>query len=348
MPLTTTQELETYLASKGIRYKLVEVLTGGAGNFVWRITLPSGEERVVKHHEPYVKNSPSIPFSVDRMEFEADALSNVSHIVDTIQLTGDAPVVLVPTLHYSDLEAHVLIMDYAGPSNLKAWYPSATATLVPSIGSTLGVWLAQLHHRTLNTKSRDNVTARGIYRYAYSNLSLAFEKHGLDVRFAKSIDAEFGSKLATDDVCQCHGDFWPGNVLVQEENGSMKLSIVDWEMTRRGIGSTDVAQFAAEAYLLDRFCGGKGLLKAFLEAYVEAARKNGQIGGREEKEEFVKRAIVHFGVHIAFWPVGVKWCEEEETKELGLFAKGFMEAGRSVNWAKIEEGPLSPLLGLLE
>lgn len=47
--------------------------------------------------------------------------------------------------------------------------------------------------------------------------------------------------------------------------------VVDWELVRRGCGATDVGQFAAESWLLDRFRGGRGLLKAFLEGYQEEA-----------------------------------------------------------------------------
>ena len=80
----------------------------------------------------------------------------------------------------------------------------------------------------------------------------------------------------------------------REEGEGTVLSVVDWEITRRGIGATDVAQFAAEAYLLDRFCGGKGLLGAFVEAYVRAAgeqpeREAGVVAGASA-EEFVRRS----------------------------------------------------------
>ncbi|OMP82285.1 hypothetical protein BK809_0006595 [Diplodia seriata] len=243
-------------------------------------------------------------------------------------------------------------MSDAGPHNLKTWYPLAPASAVPAVGTALGAWLAQLHHRTSRTagtrRTFDNATAKGIYRYAYANLATAFERHGLDVAYARAVDETFGARLATDDVCVCHGDFWSGNVLVADGPGTTTtLSVVDWEMTRRGIGATDVAQFAAEAYLLDRFCGGKGLVEAFLEEYVRAARENGEVGGEAGKEEFVKRLVVHFGVHLAFWPSFVAWCGEEETRELAKFGKGCIEAGWGANWEAVREGPLAPVLSLL-
>ncbi|KAL8717872.1 MAG: hypothetical protein Q9181_008269, partial [Wetmoreana brouardii] len=93
-----------------------------------------------------------------------------------------------------------------------------------------------------------------------------------------------------------------------------KLTVVDWEMCRRGCGATDVGQFAAETYLLDRFCGGRGLQHAFLQAYREKMLAFGVDVAK--KQDFVKRVAVHMGVHLAFWPASVKWAEQEETKAI--------------------------------
>jgi hypothetical protein len=49
-------------------------------------------------------------------------------------------------------------------------------------------------------------------------------------------------------------------------------------MTRRRTSATDVGQFTAEAFSLDRFCGGRGLLRAFLNAYAVARKDSDAIG----------------------------------------------------------------------
>lgn len=258
-------------------------------------------------------------------------------------------------MHHFDPDAHVLIMDDCGLQNLKAAYSSIPASSVPSIGTALGRWLAQLHTRTPDLRSHDNAEAKAMYRYAYANLASSFEKFGFDAREARAIDEEFGAMLVTDDEVVCHGDFWPGNVLVRADgpatlgggSSRLQLSIVDWEMTRRGTGATDVAQFAAESYLLDRFCGGKGLLGAFLEAYVASVKESGRASGAAGREEFVRRLVVHFGVHIAFWPTWVKWCEEEETKELVKMGREYLGVGKERNWEVLKKGPLKPVLGLV-
>jgi len=153
---------------------------------------------------------------------------------------------------------------------------------------------------------------------------------GYDVALAEKIDAEFGSLLATDDEVVCHGDFWPGNVLVGDDG---KLTVVDWEMVRRGNGATDVGQFAAEAFLLDRFRGARGLLPAFLNAYAEAR-------GKEFEKEFVKRVVVHWAVHVTFWPTSVEWANEKETGKLVAIGVEALRAVEDGNWDVLWKSPL--------
>ncbi|XPS79051.1 hypothetical protein M3J07_011056 [Ascochyta lentis] len=103
----------------------------------------------------------------------------------------------------------------------------------------------------------NNPVALHLYRHSHDNLHMAL--------------SEFGSLIVSDDECICHGDFWPGNVLIQPgsgKGGDVQSTVVDWELVRRGTSATDVGQFAAEASLRDRFKGGRGLLAAFLGCYV--------------------------------------------------------------------------------
>ena len=114
----------------------------------------------------------------------------------------------------------------------------------------------------------------------------------------------------------CHGDFWPGNILV---GGRQRLAVVDWEMVRSGCRGTDVGQFAAEAWLLDRFRGGRGLLPAFLSAYRETAQhKEGRSSDKtgEPMTEFFRRVAIQLGTHLAFWPTRVSWGTEDETQDV--------------------------------
>ena len=99
--------------------------------------------------------------------------------------------------------------------------------------------------------------------------------------------------------------------------------VVDWELVRRGCGATDVGQFAAEASLLDRFRGNRGLLPAFLSGYKEARRLG---------DDFIKRVAVHMGVHLAFWPTVVHWGSSEETKEVVVMGHEMMRMASEDDW----------------
>ena len=88
-------------------------------------------------------------------------------------------------------------------------------------------------------------------------------------------------------------------------DGKGVVTVVDWEMVRRGCGATDVGSFATEAWLLDRFRGKRGLLGGFLAGYKR--------GGKLE-EAFVRRVVMHMGVHLAYWPSRVRWGDDAETR----------------------------------
>lgn len=114
-----------------------------------------------------------------------------------------------------------------------------------------------------------------------------------NLSLARRVNEIYGAML-TADVEQpvlCHGDFWPGNIVLPgpdtnapgevEGKGLLEppLTVVDWEITRRDAsGVTDIAQFAAEAFLLDFFRGGKGLTAAFLGELVDELGEKGDDG----------------------------------------------------------------------
>lgn len=298
--ITNTEQLKAYLGKLGdanVDLNSLQLLVGGTANFVWRLLEKSGRSIIIKHAEPYVKLAPGLPFSVDRMDFEHKAMTSVPPLLDP------SSVVSVPEVYRYDSDSHVLVIEDGGARTLKEAYADPGLD-ISSFGKALGRWLAGLHQRTKHMAIGDNETAKSMYRFAYARLAGALQKYDQDPSLAKQIDAQYGSLLQTDDECVCHGDFWPGNVLI---NNQGRLTIVDWEMVRRGCGATDVGQFAAEAHLLDRFRGGRGLRTAFLTGY----RGTGELDNR-----FLKRLAIHMGVHLAFWPTRVSWGTEQETKEI--------------------------------
>ena len=313
MKITNTEQLVAYLDRKNTAFSpdSLQRLSGGVGNFVWRMTNKSGESVIIKHAEPYVAASARrMPFPVDRMDFEHRMLS---HLIAK-PLVKETPVI-TPECYEYDAENHALWLEDAGPGTLKEAYADH-ALDIPQVGRELGKWLAILHQETCSLDIGNNKTAKAIYRYSYSNLATSLSKYGLDPSIGEQVDRDYGSLLATDDECMCHGDFWPGNILV---GGGQKLAVVDWEMVRRGCGATDVGQFAAEAWLLDRFRGGRGLLPAFLSSYRETAKHKEGLSSDETGRpmtEFFRRVAIQLGTHLAFWPTRVSWGTEDETQDV--------------------------------
>ena len=298
--IINTEQLKAYLGKLGdteFDLNTLQLLEGGSANFLWRLLDRTGKSIVIKHAEPYVKTAPGLSFPVDRMDFENSAMVSLPRLFDGNSLVSVAEV------YQYDPHDHVLTMEDGGPRMLKESYADSDLDM-PVFGEALGRWLATLHQRSQTTEIGDNRTAKSIYRFAYTHLAGALRKYDQDPSLAEQIDTQYGSLLQIDDECICHGDFWPGNVLINDQS---RLKIVDWEMVRRGCGATDVGQFAAEAHLLDHFRGGKGLRAAFLKGY-------GAIG--ELDSRFIKRVAIHMGVHLAFWPTRVSWGTHQETKEI--------------------------------
>ena len=305
-------------------------LSGGTANLVYRLADNASTPQVVilKHAEPYIASAPNVPFPVERMDFEHRALT---------QLPSHLPLdkhVRMPKVYRYDADQHVLMIEDGGGRTLKDAYTDPRVD-VKEYGRKLGSWLAALHDKTRVADVGNNMIAKNVYRFSYNGVADAAKAFGLDAELGMRISATYGALLTTDDDCICHGDFWPGNVLLAER-GAM---VVDWEMVRRGCGATDIGQFAAEAYLLDKFRGGRGLLSAFLEGYREAA-------GSKLEEEWLKRAAIHMGVHLAFWPSRVEWGTKEETKECILLGNEIMARADREDWEWLEEGLLKELFCL--
>ncbi|KAI4261039.1 MAG: hypothetical protein L6R42_003757 [Xanthoria sp. 1 TBL-2021] len=332
---TSVDGLKKYLDANNIEYSHIEQIEGGTANYVFRVSHGNGLPRIYKHAEPYIASSNgAIPFPVDRMNYEATALQLVH------DLLSDVNAVKVPKVWNYDQPSKVLVMTDAGDKTLKEAYNDPDID-IPEIGRLLGEWLVLLHHKTyeIGIGEGGNPIAKSIYRWSYSHLAQAAGQYGLDTDFCDYVDRTYGSLLESDDESVCHGDFWPGNIMLNKEK---TLTVVDWEICRRGRPETDVAQFAAEAYLLDRFRGGKGLLDAFLKSY---RRKEHDLGkDLTVDRRFITRFAVHMGVHLAFWPASVKWAEHGNTKAVIELGHELMRRGDAEDMGWLRENLLGGLL----
>jgi thiamine kinase-like enzyme len=342
--LTTTEGLRTYLRANGRSDEAdVMLLSGGTANYVYRVTSSDGSMSIFKHAAPYLHSNKSFVFDPVRMDYEASILETFNPINGESLFSHHLPtsaVHAVRTLSY-DRKHKLLHIEDGGDLNLKDAYADSKLD-IPYVGRELAKWIATLHNHSKNLSvvpsnhygSSNNPVAVDIYRYSYNNLHMALSQFGHDPQLAHLINKEFGSLLQTDDECVCHGDFWPGNVLARfNEIRPFKLTVVDWEMVRRGTSATDVGQFAAEAFLLDRFRGGRKLLPAFLEAYIKARRST--LG-----RTWLRRMVVHWAVHVAFWPTSVIWTDREGTQKLVDIGVGALKSVLEDYWENLMESPL--------
>jgi hypothetical protein len=344
--LTTAKSLETYLELHDRRPAAIQLLTGGTANYVYRATFEDGSTAIYKHAAPYLHSNTSFAFDPSRMDYEDRILEILSRdCKDGLRVLPESSVHAVRVLSY-DKEAKLLCMEDCGQQNLKDAYTEHDLD-IPRIGEELGKWIAALHTALMKASlgfapedHSNNDIAVSIYRHSYVNLPGALQDRGRDPRLGERINNEFGSLLASDNECVCHGDFWPGNVLIRGNNSStnspVQMAIVDWEMVRRGTSATDVGQFAAESFLLDRFRGGKGLLPAFLTAYATAREAADAKFGRS----WLKRVAVHWAVHVAFWPTRVPWTDQAGTDELVDIGVNVLTAALKGDWENLSNSQL--------
>lgn len=284
--------LQKYLAARRISATNVEKLTGGTGNFIWRITNAQGLTSIIKLAPPFIATHREVPFDVERMGFEVKALQELPAILPT------DPFISIPALLFHDDKANVIGLEDVGDKTLKDLYEDQRLD-VKLLGKKLGTWLARLHSFTSEGEFKygfRNETAKKMsaQSWLYEQLAGTLEKYGFDPALGNRIYQKYGTSLLNDEVCLCHGDLNPPNIMFRQEDlESGKATVIDWEMARIGNGATDTGQLAAEFYFLDRFRGDRGLLKAFLKAYVAE---------RPLSRSDVVRVAVHFGTHIAFWP----------------------------------------------
>jgi len=339
--LTNEQGLRDYLGMYRSGIAKIQLLSGGTANYVYRVTRHDGSASIFKHAAPYLHINKTFAFDPTRMDYEAQILETLSSSAAHFSASLKSSNVHAVRLMSYEKEAKLLEIEDGGSRNLKDAYIDATLD-VPRIGEELAKWLAILHMCSQNISlalpgqtTNNNPIAVNIYRHSYENLHTALSQFGHDPQLAHRIDEEFGGLLEMEDECVCHGDFWPGNVLVRPKEDESLLTIVDWELVRRGTSATDVGQFAAEAFLLDRFRGGRGLLSAFLGSYITTLTDTTLPG-----KTWLCRMVVHWAVHVAYWPTRVEWSDREGTKELVNIGVAVLENIMSDDWERVLESPL--------
>lgn len=332
------------MSSQDVPFDSVESLPGGCANFCWRVKFHDGRRSIIKHAEDYIRVTPEAKLSSKRLDYECAALRAVA------EWTCREEYVRVPSVYrYYPKERLISMLD-GGIHSLEHGYVHDKTLNIPALGARVGTWLARLHNTTSRPEELgmvkekfDNRDAKRLSRVSYRHLGDILERYGHDPNLGEQIDAKFGSKLDTDEDCLTHGDCWPGNFFLEdqdeqtqteEDSRAPMLTVADWELVQVGNGSIDVGHFAAQAWLLDRYYGDRGLMSSFLAAYVRE---------RPLSQRDKIRVTVHFGAHICFHTPTGEWTDEKGTEQVVEVGKDMLEGVHLARLDKLRKGPLKSL-----
>ncbi|KAF9908518.1 hypothetical protein BX616_000123 [Lobosporangium transversale] len=375
MDFKTEAGILQYLQSHDETRSIVAVrkLSGGNANYVYRgtitepcIDLFGGRSTVViKHAADHSATSREMALYVDRMAFErtilgivADANNNKNSNKEDENI--ETVIVKVPRVLYWDHKSNIVIQEDAGmkSTHLKEFISSLaqppSPRLTKEIGSSLGEFIARLHlygfrHRSeLYPNKMANTEALGLSRLIlYDQFPKAASKYMEDQpQFDRDVidlaSKWGGDRLMNEPETLAHGDFWPGNFLIDIAPGEgneitiKHMFIVDWEMSRYAPAAMDLGQFIAEAFSLNKYrhpC--EELMTSFLEAYCR------MYGDRLTTTD-LKTAVIHCGGHLMAWTPYTGWFKEDEghdakAKEITLIGAEFIKRAWIEDWAWVRQ-----------
>ncbi|KAF9101760.1 hypothetical protein BGX27_011346 [Mortierella sp. AM989] len=365
------QYLQSHDKTRGI--VAVKKLSGGNANYVYRGTIAEpladlfgGRSTVViKHAAGHSASQRQMALYTDRMVFEQTALGIVADASDTKNNNKEdenieTAIVKAPRVLYWDYENNIVIQEDAGikSTHLKEFISShaqpPSPRLAKEIGSSLGEFIARLHlygfrHRSeLYPNKMANTEALSLSRLIlYDRFPEAASKYMEDQpQFDRDVidlaSKWGGDRLMNEPETLAHGDFWPGNFLVDSATGEgneitiKSMYIVDWEMSRYAPAAMDLGQFIAEAFSLNKYrhpC--EELMTSFLEAYCKI------YGGRLTTTD-LKTAVIHCGGHLMSWTPYTGWFKEDDdhdakAKEITLIGAEFIKHAWIEDWAWIRQ-----------
>ncbi|KAH7914754.1 kinase-like domain-containing protein [Hygrophoropsis aurantiaca] len=342
LDLSTSEGVKEYLKDTVFAPHTVTRLSGGFGNFTYRIQLIAQHEGratyVLKYAAPYVAVSlEAIPFSTDRQKFEAEALRLAE------KLPASHAAVTAPIVRYFDEAAHVLIIDDCGEDlrTLKQAMVDGVIppTLAEEIGSALGAYIGHLHSlhgdpsvdislfetndiaKTMSgwvTYGRLKSTLTG--EDGISSLSDPPISNDIPEEDLQTISDLADARIQSINLAKgalTHGDFWPGNIMVSyctdAKDGISKLErlyVLDWELCKVGLRGLDLGQFCAEMHLLRHFHANcrepaSMVIDSFLRAYSRS---------QDVDTLLAQTALTHVGAHLVAWGPRVPWGDKEDTR----------------------------------
>ena len=93
------------------------------------------------------------------------------------------------------------------------------------------------------------------------------------------------------------GDLWQENILVNVDQETLHLYILDWELARTGLPGSEIGLFCASVDLLARgnevaAKPASALLPAFLDAYSRTSERDAHLA---------QDTLTHWGISYIFW-----------------------------------------------
>ncbi|KZT40314.1 hypothetical protein SISSUDRAFT_1118377 [Sistotremastrum suecicum HHB10207 ss-3] len=334
--------------------KDVVPLTGGTGNFVFRVFLEEQYEGhdtvIVKHAEDYLPSDKNFHFPSERQDFEVRALN----VVNTM-LEGDLDsLVKVPKVLHYDEDNRLIIMTDCGEhsyrlKDLLLRLPPSSE-LSKTIGTQLGHFVGTLHtvgntekfrsakqffgtNKIAREISSTVTNSRIVSTLAPSENDKVFIRPPIEIpepqiQVMRST-ADWMSKIVmsnNDHILM--GDFWPGNILINltSDLSIQSIWVIDWELTKTGCPGFEIGQFSAELFQAAHFypdsrLASRTILDAFVEAYKSKCRVEPTTGWI---------AAMHMGAHLIAWTPRTGWGNDEETRaavlhRISFLGRGFMK-----------------------
>ena len=313
----TTDELLTAIGELLPEFKTtgaVMQLSGGNINNVWRVD-GDPDSLIAKHAPPHIATNPDVPLSIERLSFEAKALSLFSSGGQLASLARQQ--IRPPELIAFDPDRSLLLMEDVEAFAELNWVP--TESISPKkTGQRLGQFIGNLHRKTFMDHELRNTFAnfeiqqvRHQLQYEpaheYGNWNDASTKTKIKKR-----SRDLGERLQGTGTCLVMGDLWPPSILVNKESD---IRLIDWEFVHFGRPLQDIGHFAAHCRMQGQIAETSTadnwwneLWRSFIGAYkVTTGDLYSELMNSEEKEDI--------GIHIG---------TEILVRAFGPFKKGYV------------------------
>ncbi|OGM43177.1 hypothetical protein ABOM_008857 [Aspergillus bombycis] len=292
------------LSQTPFRCLSLKQLSGGLGNFTFRGSLysPLPDNRtsvIVKHCQQYDRTG-TLDLPIARCVAEAVSLGIMRG-----SFFKHADVSIRPPDHlYLDTYTNLqVIEDIPNCKTLRDYLdcnkdiPYSTAR---TIGQGLGLWLLEFHSRDWSHINEEETAVLYENKAAVESSKMPFE-YAMSLFDDDSLARESVLKAFAQDypsrLTIIHGDFTTRNLLIQSHPESKKLddinlAIIDWELSRYGCITMDLASMIACLYIQWHFEGtpcAEFMLRGFIHGY-------GQLD-----EQLVFRIAGLIAIYLIMW-----------------------------------------------